>query len=231
MNIGYFPKRDISRLPPHFPCDILLLGADGIGVDGGGGKLGVAEPFLHHVEGDAAGDGGDTEGMAQALGGRGRAGQAGGGHDRMHRPPTGHAGPGPQPGGRSTATPALGLADAMHQVQGLEQGGGHRHGAIDPVLALLERGEHQHAAGQVHPVRRQGEGLGQAAARPGQGHAQRAGLARRLLGRAQEPRPLGDREVFAAPVAVEQLHPAGGACRGRPLARFWGAAHPAGLSR
>ena len=110
-----------NALPPHFPCDILLLGADGIGVDGGGGELGVTKPFLHHVEGDAAGDGGDAEGMAQALGG---CGQAGSGHDRVHRPPAGHAGPGPQPGSRSTAPPALGLADAMHQIQGLEQGGG-----------------------------------------------------------------------------------------------------------
>ena len=164
MNIGYFPKRDISRLPPHFPCDILLLGADGIGIDGGGGELGVAEPFLHHVEGDAAGDGGDAEGMAQALGGGGRAGQAGGDHDRVHGPPAGHARPGPQPDTCATPPPALRLTDAMHQIQGLEEGRGHRHGAIDPVLALLERGEHQYAAGEVHPVRCQSEGLGQAAA-------------------------------------------------------------------
>ncbi len=51
--------------PPHPPGDLLLLGANGVGVDGGRDELGVAEPFLHQVEGD--GDGGAPEGMPQPL--------------------------------------------------------------------------------------------------------------------------------------------------------------------
>jgi len=43
---------------PHSAGDILLLGADGIGVDGRGGELRVPEPFLHQVERDTGGDGG-----------------------------------------------------------------------------------------------------------------------------------------------------------------------------
>jgi len=37
----------------HSAGNILLLGADAVGVDGGGGELGVAEALLHHVERDA----------------------------------------------------------------------------------------------------------------------------------------------------------------------------------
>lgn len=38
-----------------------FLGADGIGVDGRCGELGVAEPFLHQVKRDAGEDGGHPE--------------------------------------------------------------------------------------------------------------------------------------------------------------------------
>jgi hypothetical protein len=42
--------------PPHSAGEVLFLGTDCIGVDGSGGELGVAEPFLHEVEGDTGCD-------------------------------------------------------------------------------------------------------------------------------------------------------------------------------
>lgn len=53
---------------PHAPGDVLLLGADRVGVDGSGGKLGVIEPSLHQVERDAGGGGGHPEALPQSLG-------------------------------------------------------------------------------------------------------------------------------------------------------------------
>jgi len=55
-------------LRPHPPGDILFLGADGVGVDGGGGELGVAEPLLHWVERNAGRDRGHPEAVPQPLG-------------------------------------------------------------------------------------------------------------------------------------------------------------------
>src|SRR4051794_31221474 len=54
-----------SPLRPHPASDVFLLGADRVGVDRGGGELGVAEPFLHEVERDAGGDGGDPKPVAE----------------------------------------------------------------------------------------------------------------------------------------------------------------------
>jgi hypothetical protein len=39
-------------LTPHPAGDVLFLGADGVGIDGRGGKLGVAQPLLHQVNGN-----------------------------------------------------------------------------------------------------------------------------------------------------------------------------------
>ena len=77
--------------PPHFAGDIFFFGACGVGVDGGGGELGVTEPFLEEVEGNAGGDGGDAEAVAEAFGGGVGAGEPGGLHDGMDGAPAGHA--------------------------------------------------------------------------------------------------------------------------------------------
>jgi putative SOS response-associated peptidase YedK len=45
-----------------------IFGTDGVGVDGGGGELGVAEPFLHQVEGDPRTHGCHAEAVPQPLG-------------------------------------------------------------------------------------------------------------------------------------------------------------------
>ena len=43
------------------PGNVLLFGANRIGVDGGRGELGVAEPILHQVEWGAGSDGSRPE--------------------------------------------------------------------------------------------------------------------------------------------------------------------------
>src|ERR1700722_18236938 len=117
---------------PHPARDILFLGADGIGIDGGGGELGVAEPFLHQVERDAGGDGGHAETVAQPLGRGLWAIEVGRRHDGVHGAPTGHARPGPQAHPAALATTGVQLADTVHQVECVEQGRGDGHGTIDP---------------------------------------------------------------------------------------------------
>ena len=66
-----FADKLITKLFPHFAGDIFFFGACSVGVDGGGGELGVAEPFLEEVEGDA---GGDADAVAEAFGGGVEAG-------------------------------------------------------------------------------------------------------------------------------------------------------------
>ena len=92
-----------------------FLGACGIGIDGGGGELGVAEPFLDEVARDAGGDGGHAEAVAQSLGRGLRAIEAGGLHDGVHGAPAGH--PRPKPADPTAfATTGVQLADAVHEV-------------------------------------------------------------------------------------------------------------------
>ena len=131
-----------SVYPPHPSSDIVFLGAYGINVDGGGGELGVPQPFLHQVERDAGGDGGHAEAMAQPLGRGVRPIKPGASHDRMDRASAGH--PAPQP--QTLATPCAGiapasaggtlassalaatrlqLADVVRHVERVEQGRGH----------------------------------------------------------------------------------------------------------
>ena len=191
----------------------------------------MAEPFLHHVEGDAAGDGGDAEGVAQPLGGGGRPGEACGVHDGVYGAPAGHARPGPEPEIWTAPALMLGFSDAMHQIEGVQKGGGDRHGAIDPALTFFESFKHQNAPVQIHPVCGEGEGFGEAAAGPGQGHAQGAHGPGGLFCGGEKARAFGHGQIFAAPVAVEQLHAASGDSRGRPVVWFWGLAHWAVLSR
>ena len=50
---------------PHSCGDRLLLCTHGIGIDGFGAELGMAEPLLHHVERNASVNGRDAEAVAQ----------------------------------------------------------------------------------------------------------------------------------------------------------------------
>jgi hypothetical protein len=123
---------------PHPAGDVRLLGADGIGVDGGSAELSVAEPFLHQVEWDAGGDGGDPEAVPQPLGRGVRPVEPGGPHDHVHGSPAGHPTPGPEAFVASLAAAGSPFAEAVRQVERVEQGRGDGHGAIDPGAAFLQ---------------------------------------------------------------------------------------------
>jgi hypothetical protein len=61
---------------PHPGCDALFLLIHSVRVDRSRGELSVAQPFLHHVEGNAPADRLHTEAVPQALWGR-RGGRPG----------------------------------------------------------------------------------------------------------------------------------------------------------
>ena len=107
---------------------------------------------------------------------------------------------------------ALLLANAVHQVERVEQGWRHRHGAVDAAAAFLEALEQQQSTGQVDAVGGEGQGLGEAAAAIGEGHAEGAGFAVGPLGGAQEGLALPGGEVLAGAVGGVEAH--GGRRRG-----------------
>jgi hypothetical protein len=145
-------------------------------------QVSVAEPFLDEVERDAGRDGGHAEAMAQPLGRGLRAIEVGRRHHGVHGAPAGHARPGPEADAAAFATTRLELADAVHQVERVEQGRRDGHSAVDPRLALLQGLEHKHAGGEVDTVGGERECFGQAAAGIGQGHAEGAHQAVGTLG-------------------------------------------------
>jgi hypothetical protein len=61
-------------------------------------------------------------------------------------------------------SPARGLtlADALHQVERVEQGRGH--GAVDPAFPLPQALQHQDAGGEIDAIGGQRQRLGEAAA-------------------------------------------------------------------
>ena len=79
-----------------------------------------------------------------------RAVEAGRRHHGVHGAPAGHARPDPQSHATPLAAPPLQLAEAMHQVERVEQGRWDGYGTIDAGPALLEALDHQHAGGEVH---------------------------------------------------------------------------------
>ena len=122
----------------------------------------------------------------------------------LHPPPGRHAAPRPEQG-RCRPAP-LCHADAVHQVEHVEQFGGHRHRAKHPRASLLQALEHDHPAGQVDLPRGQGEGLGNPASGGMQHAAEGAHLARRPGGGGHEGAAFILGEIQPPPVGVEQLH-------------------------
>jgi len=145
--------------------------------------------------------------------------ETGGLHHRVHGAPAGHARPGPQPLATAFAAAGLALADAMHQVERVEQSRGDGYGTIDAGPALFQALDHQHAGGEVHAIDGEGESLGEPAAGIGDGHAEGAHLAIGALGRAQESVAFAGGEVFPRAVRGVQLHAGlrgrGGGFRGK----------------
>ena len=60
-----------SRFSPHTRSDLAFFLADGVGIDGGRGYGGMAQPFLHHIEGNVVGDGCHAVAVPQSFRGRG----------------------------------------------------------------------------------------------------------------------------------------------------------------
>lgn len=111
--------------------------------------------------------------------------------------------------GQSRASPRprrLGLADAVHQVEGVEQGGRHGHGLEDAATALLEGAEHQDAAGEVDAVGGQGEGASEMRQPVACRTAQKVRTSRGAGSGLQEGAALVLGQVEAAALGVEQLH-------------------------
>src|SRR5829696_7546396 len=105
---------------PHPGCDALLLLADSVRVDRRRGKLGMAEPLLHHVEGNAPANGLHAEAVPQALGtGVGAIRDARRGDDLLHAPERCHAAPWPKQHLR-LPTP-LSLTEAVHHIKRVQQ--------------------------------------------------------------------------------------------------------------
>jgi hypothetical protein len=102
----------------------------------------------------------------------------------------------------------LAFADAVHEVEGVEQSRGDGHGAVDAALPLLQALDHQHAGAEVDAIGSQRQRLGQAAAGVGKGHAEGAGVTVGALGGAEEDVALAGGEIFAGALGGMQLHPA-----------------------
>src|SRR4051812_35063349 len=131
----------ISGCSPHACRNALLLLAHGVRVDRCRGKLGVAQPLLHHVERDTPADGLHPEAMPQALGaGVGAAGDACRCNDLLHPPEGCHAAPGPEQ--RFGLAAPLRLTDAVYEVERVQQLGRHRYSAVYALAALLQALEH-----------------------------------------------------------------------------------------
>ena len=81
----------------------------------------------------------------------------------------------------------------MHQVEGVQQLGRHRHGAVDTLAAFLQALEHDDSPRQVDLLRRQGQGFGNPAPCRVQHAAEGADLARGLLLRLRKLRLVSER--------------------------------------
>ena len=121
------------------------------------------QPLLHHVQRNAFINGVNAEAVPQALGaGVGAVRNASCGDDLLDPAKARRAAPGPEQ--RPGLDAPLYLAQTVHQVEGVEQLGRHRHRPVRPAPALLEALENDHLASQVDPVGGQRQGLGDSAA-------------------------------------------------------------------
>ena len=165
----------------------------------------MAHPLREHVERHARGDGVDAVAVAQALRAAVRpVRDPRRVQDRLDAPPGGVARPGPQEAvGMPFPTP-LRLPDAVHEVELVQEAGRRRHGPVDALTALLEGFDNDGLPGQVDPLRRERQGLGDAAAGIVQHGAEGAHRALGLGGCRHEGAPLVGAEVEAVSLSVVQ---------------------------
>ena len=108
-----------------------LFFAHGVGIDRRGGELRMAKPALHEIEGDALFDAGHAETVPQPLGAGLRACDARPFHHFDDARIGGFQAPRPE------MRPGFAVADAVHQVKRIEQGGRDGNRAVNAWAALL----------------------------------------------------------------------------------------------
>ena len=113
--------------------------------------------------------------------------------------------PRPEAHAAAFAAPCVQFANAVHHVEGIEQGRGYGHAAKNPGAALFEAFEHQHAGGEIDPVGGQRQGFGEPAAGIRQGHAECPHRAVGQVGFAQEGIALAGGQIFSDSVGGMQL--------------------------
>ena len=99
----------------------------------------------------------------------------------------------------------------MRQIEGIQERGGHGHGAVEARAAFLPTLKREDRGLEIHPIGGQGQGLRRPTARIQQRLATGTDLARGCFGGSAESRPLGADEIEAVTLGVIDLHTSGGA--------------------
>src|SRR5262245_39650881 len=130
-----------------------FLLAHRVGIDSRGGELCMAEPALYEVERNALFDTGDAKAMPQPFGTRLGARDAGPCHDLNDAGVRGFQTPRPElrPGGT--------VAEAMHQIERIQERGRDWHSAVEAGAAFLLALKREDGRLEIHLVGGQGQGL------------------------------------------------------------------------
>jgi hypothetical protein len=100
---------------------------------------------------------------------------------------------------------ALQRAEAVHEVEHIDQRVGDRKRPIDPSTSLFQRFKHNKIRSEIHAVGGEPQGFRQATARMREQTTQRPHLTRRLFGSGQEGRALRCGQIF--PVSPDIIQP------------------------
>ena len=164
----------------------------------------MAQPALHEVEGNPFLDTGDAKAMPQPFGARLGARDAGPSHDLDD------AGVGRFSGSTSERGSGGAVAEAMDQIKGIEERGGHGHGAIEAGPAFLFALKSQDGGLGIHPIGGERQRFRGATTCIAERPAIGADLTGGRLGGLAEGCPLGPRELEAVAVGIIDLHASGG---------------------
>ena len=134
-------------LGPEACRNVALFLPHGVGINGCGRELGMAQPALDQVEGNPFFDTGDAKPMPQPFRRRLRAGDGGLGHHLNDPSIGGFQAPGPEPG------PRLTVAEAMHEIERIQEGGRHGHRTVDTGAAFLLALKGEDSGPKIDPIR------------------------------------------------------------------------------
>src|ERR1700733_7979625 len=110
---------DLSQ--PHPLRELFFFGPGCVGVNRRGGKPGMAQPLLSHVEGNVRRDGLDAETVPKTLGRGVPSGDAGDLHHFRHAPPGRRARPCPQPDALVPAALARQRFNTVNEAESFEK--------------------------------------------------------------------------------------------------------------